>query len=788
MDMVEYRTSAMPNGDLATTTERLSPELEVGHQSQRGWRARYQQLPHSTTPILVIVGVVLLANIAYVSGFANGDAISWTSGIAHSVCGLVCGRSSTDINVGIITQPLGHLAANDILHGHLPWWNSFEGLGQPLAGEMQSAALFPLVVLLAMPGGLLWLHLVLEVIAGVSTYFLARRLGVRVPFAVVGGALFALNGTFAWLANSVVNPLAFLPMLLLGVEIVLANASNRSRRGWYVMATALALSIYAGFPEVAYLDGLLCLVWTLVRLQSVPRSFRWVAARRLGLATAVGAVLSLPALVAFADFLRVAYVGGHVSTVDGSWSLSAHAIPMLFDPYVYGTIYGNTHVFTTWGEIGGYFGASVCALALVGLFGARHRGLRVALALWLVVGLMSAYDLLGTRSWWKVLPLMSTVSVPRYVMPSCELAIVMLATLGLSDLAEHQSSRRRLTGATLFMVVVLVGGGVVAHDLKYRTVIDTKTRVVLIVIGLIPFVGLALLFGASRLSDHYDVALAAGAVLVVESLLLFVVPTLGAPRHVTTDTAPIHYLQTHQGEGRFLDLTVLRPNWGSEFDLNALNATDLPFPRSFERYIQRQLFPGLKPRDAFTRDRTSGIVAQEAALASHFKAYEDASVKFLLAPRSLRLLPSLTALDVKPVWHDSLATIYTLPHSRPFFSSSCNVSSTDVNVATVNCASTDATLLRTELSMPGWTATVNGRATTIHTVDGVYQEVTLPRGTSTVSFSFMPPHEDVALALGVAALLLLIGSCLLERRTRRSVENVVLSSQLTPRPVVEEDS
>jgi hypothetical protein len=236
-----------------------------------------------------------------------------------------------------------------------------------------------------------------------------------------------------------------------------------------------------------------------------------------------------------------------------------------------------------------------------------------------------------------------------------------------------------------------------------------------------------------------------------------------------------------------LDLTVLPPNWGSEFDLNALNATDLPFPRSFERYIQRQLFPGLKPRDAFTRDRTTGIVEQESELASHFQAYEDASVEYLLAPRSLTLLPSLTALDVKPVWHDSLATIYALPHPRPFFSSSCNVSSSNVNIATVNCASANARLLRTELSMPGWTATVNGRATTIHSVDGVYQGVTLPRGTSTVDYSFTPPHEDLALVLGVAALLFLIGSCLFERRTRRRDENVVLSSLLTPRSRMEED-
>ncbi len=59
-----------------------------------------------------------------------------------------------------------------ILHGHLPWWNSFEGLGQPLVGEMQSAALFPLTLLFALPSGLFWFHISLEYIAGSLDVFL----------------------------------------------------------------------------------------------------------------------------------------------------------------------------------------------------------------------------------------------------------------------------------------------------------------------------------------------------------------------------------------------------------------------------------------------------------------------------------------------------------------------------------------------------------------------------------------------------------------------------------------
>ena len=89
----------------------------------------------------------------FVLGLANNDPISWTAGISHELCHVTCGRPMIDPNVGFITQAIGHQSAIDLLHGHLPWWNYYEGLGQPLVGEMQSAAFFPLTLLFALSVG-----------------------------------------------------------------------------------------------------------------------------------------------------------------------------------------------------------------------------------------------------------------------------------------------------------------------------------------------------------------------------------------------------------------------------------------------------------------------------------------------------------------------------------------------------------------------------------------------------------------------------------------------------------
>jgi hypothetical protein len=266
------------------------------------------------------------------------------------------------------------------------------------------------------------------------------------------------------------------------------------------------------------------------------------------------------------------------------------------------------------------------------------------------------------------------------------------------------------------------------------------------------------------------------AVLVGESLIMFMIPTVSSPKEINIDYAPINYLLQHQGEERFVDLGVLFPNWGSQFGLNEFSMIDLPFPRAFKNYIQTNLYPGLKPAQEFlVTGGLVGTVKWENELVEHFQAYENASVKYLLAPVALVLLPQLTALGVKPVWHDSLATIYSLPNPRSFFSSSsCTVVSTNIEEASVTCSTARSTLLRTELAMKGWSATVNGHAATLRTGDGVYQELTVPDGTSTVRYDFTPPHEVYAGVVGVIALIFLIGSFTFDvrrqplRRRRRS--------------------
>jgi hypothetical protein len=104
--------------------------------------------------IFVICAIPCFIALFSVFGPFLADAVYLYSGVALRVqAGGLAGFPTIDPNAGFTSFVLGARAASDLLSGHLPLWNHYEGLGTPLLGEMQSAALFPPTLLLAFPHG-----------------------------------------------------------------------------------------------------------------------------------------------------------------------------------------------------------------------------------------------------------------------------------------------------------------------------------------------------------------------------------------------------------------------------------------------------------------------------------------------------------------------------------------------------------------------------------------------------------------------------------------------------------
>ena len=118
-----------------------------------------------------------------------------------------------------------------------------------------------------------------------------RQLGLGRHAALTGGLLFGENGALAWFAHSPPDPAVFLPWVLLGVERAAVQATLAAPRGWRLLGLATGLMLLAGFPETAYICGLLVVVWAVGRWAQRPPGARLGMIWRVALGGVVGLAL-----------------------------------------------------------------------------------------------------------------------------------------------------------------------------------------------------------------------------------------------------------------------------------------------------------------------------------------------------------------------------------------------------------------------------------------------------------------------------------------------------------------
>ena len=357
-------------------------------------------------PVLLTLGV--LRNPARYNPFALYSGLGSVHGVATF--------PTTDPNVYTTAYTLGTRAASQLAHGHLPWWNAFEGLGAPLIGELQSGGLFPLTLLYLLHDGSLLFHLSLEVIAGVATYWLLREFRCNPVISAVGGMLFATNGTYAWLANAAINPVCFLPVMLLGLERA-RRARPRARvAAWRWLAVGTALALLAGFIEAASLGLIFIVVVAVQRGFALDRAKVLAYVRKAVAGIVAGVAVAAPALVAFSDYLHYGFVGEHAGnaaerTMNGAYSA------MSVSPYLFGRVLQSRFPvnLSLWGAVGGYAGFALMALAVASLFGRRDRGLRLVIAAWVALSLADSVGVPVVHQTIAALPFITHIVLYRYL-------------------------------------------------------------------------------------------------------------------------------------------------------------------------------------------------------------------------------------------------------------------------------------------------------------------------------------------------------------------------------------
>jgi hypothetical protein len=803
---------------------------------------RFHRSPH-LVPVVCILVAVVLANSPVLVHLVTANPLVLNAALTPSRSGWLPGLPYIDGNAGFTMQALGHLAALDWLHGHIPWWNPLEGVGSPLAGEMQSGAFFPLTFLLIFHQGVLLIQLAIELVTGWSTYFLVRRLGVGRTFSTAAGVAFGLCGTFAWLAHAPIRPVALLPLCLIGVERAIEASREGRSGGWRVLALSLALSILAGFPETTFIDGLFVVWWAVLRLSGPGRAVWPRALTRMVVGTVVGLVLAAPLIVAFADYLPYGYVGAHTGGLADA-SLLPSGLTQLVLPYSLGPIFGLQSapggvdtISSLWGGVGGFLSVTVIAAGLVGLLGRRLRGLRIGLGVWILVCLLRTYGFPPVVHLMAVIPGLRLTAFFRYSDPTWELAAVVLAVLGLDDIARRLTPSRWLavggavTGALAVWAAVTAwplltdsvgaGGTHPGHRQLYPVVslVAAVLALAILVVGGLAAGRRSRPPRSYRSSDQVVVVAGRGegrsasdrsrrrgrlvmaAVVGAESILLLAFTYLSAPAPTTLNTGSVRWLQAHLGTYRFVTLGPIQPNYGSYFGIAQANINDLPVPKALEAEIADRLDPNALP-GVFSgggRINPAGPTAAQE-LSAHLPAYEAIGIRYVVENAHGRDVqgqpfptPGSPAWPSGPrlVYRDAFAEIWQLPTAASVFSlhpvrgrtgpatlpRSCRVVSVGWNQASVHC-SVPTTLVRRVLYAPGWTASTPEGSLVVARdpagPPGLFQEVVgVPAGTTEVRLDFLPPHEYWALLAAVLGLLTLVASVALPRLVSRRGHAVV---------------
>jgi hypothetical protein len=588
----------------------------------------------------LIILLPLLLDLPVVTGRTTADPMVFTAAVGDTI-NFHGSYPWIDPNVGFQAQALGKLSADTLLHGQLPWWNPYNGVGLPLAAEAQPGSLFlPFVLLYHFQSGVMWLQIILQAMAGLCTYAFLRKLGLTELAATTGGLLYELNGTFAWLGLTVTAPIAFLPMLLLGTESLLQRVNEDRAGGWLLIPVALAWSIYSGFPETAYIDGLFVALWVLFRLPDVKTGARFAYMRKLIPAVAIGLACSILQILPFARYVSLAVVGGH----DGYSShiaLLPAAASLTFIPGLFGPIFRFDDpagvINLVWDRIGGY----LPALQLIVMFLAvllRPKRIMFVLFAWIALCWCKTFDIWPISHLLDAVPLMKMAAFYRYSPPSWEFAGVLIVCIGIDAVQRGMLSKHR---QIVFAAAATLACLIAALWLAWPTILTlwadhASAHYIRVAVGrLILAMGAVLLalFMVRRWSWAPGLL---AALLVVDAALAFTAPLHSAVSQVRSNHGGLDYLRQHIGLQRTFTLGPLAPNYGAYFRIAQINHNYVPLTADWANYVQRRLDPGVIPL-LFTGGplRMQGFGSPAEQLQLHLSAYEDVGVKYVLAPHGV---------------------------------------------------------------------------------------------------------------------------------------------------------
>lgn len=416
--------------------------------------------------VLVLLAALVAAQSPV---FFSGRTLLPIAPSVTTTVGAPFGYSGPRSDVTSAIDPAGSLNASYVFDlytvaalkdGTLPFWNPYQGLGQPMLGNGLSAALYPLNALLLVVPRTWWdlVYLVNWLLAAFFVTEYLRLIGCRREGIAVGGLAVIGSGFFQYYLamREVVAVAAWFPLLLYALERTAREPGWRHRH--LVLALAVACCLTAGQPESSFIALAFAAGYGLVTMAALGRrGLRFAVDCAPG--AVAGLLLSAPFWMTFADYAFKAFsnhpAGGPMSTIALDWRTAAsYLFPQIFGRIQ--TVPSETPVpGWVWDYSPGWMTIAAGLLAFAGLVTAlreRRRELVLNAAMGLLI-LAKTWALPGATVL-AMLPLFDRVVYPRYASFVAAICAAILAGVGFDRL--HGMDRRRAARVIACWIVVLI--------------------------------------------------------------------------------------------------------------------------------------------------------------------------------------------------------------------------------------------------------------------------------------------------------------------------------------------
>ncbi len=365
--------------------------------------------------------------------------------------------------------PWFQFEAGEVHAGRFPAWDPNHWLGQPLIGQAQPGAAYPLNwILFAMPlhngwisqKALHWYFLLIHYLAALFCYWLCRDLGRSRPAAVIAGLVFAFGGfvgTNDWpqmLNGCIWTPLVFLFLF----------RSVGGRRVWesaILSGFFLGMSWLSGHHQIPIFVTLATSgtwLWYTFREGKLNRSVALAALVCFGMLFVTSALQTLPAL----EYGKLAkrWVGVEEPM---PWNLpvpySVHRYYSYAPATILGFVFAGMHQ-----HVDAFMGLVAVALALYAISVLRHQVIPQVLAAITLGGFifcLGGFTLLQ-GVFYSLVPLVEKARTPGNAVFLCNFSCSILSAIGIDHLLSSRDHEKQLRYVLLgFSAITFVLSGAI---------------------------------------------------------------------------------------------------------------------------------------------------------------------------------------------------------------------------------------------------------------------------------------------------------------------------------------